>query len=199
MLAGMARRMLHDWSMHLTLASVAVAAALASGCYGTTSGTVGYSSGYYAQPDLAYVAPGVSVIADYNEPIFYSDGFYWRNYNNSWYRSGYYTGGWVSAAAPYGIVNIRTPGAYVRYRPNGYVRGGGYYGPRGYVNRGGGFRNNGPVVRDHRANPGRSTYRPPVQSGGYRGRGNGTVIRGTSGPARPPMRSGPRGGGARRR
>ncbi len=185
--------------MRLTLASVAVAAALATGCYGTTSGSVGYSSGYYAEPDLAYVGPGVSVIADYNEPIFYSDGYYWRNYNNSWYRSGYYTGGWVSAAAPYAVVSIRTPGAYVRYRPNGYVRGGGYYGPRGYSNRGGGYRNNGPIVRDHRANPGRNNYRPPVQRPAYRGRSNGPVIRDHRGPSRPPMRSAPRGGGVRRR
>jgi hypothetical protein len=187
----MARQMLHDRSMRLTLASLAVAAACATGCYGTTSASVGYPGGYYAQPDLAYVSPGVSVIADYNEPIFYSDGYYWRNYNGGWYRSGYYTGGWVSAAAPYAIVSIRSPGAYVRYRPNGYVRGGGYYGPRGYTNRGG-YR--GPVVRDHRANPGRSTYRPPVQRPAYRN--NGPVIRDhRGGSSRPVMR----GGGPRRR
>lgn len=183
--------------MRLTLASMAVAAVFATGCYGTTSGSVGYSNGYYAEPDMAYVGPGVSVIADYNEPIFYSDGYYWRNYNNSWYRSGYYTGGWVSASAPYAVVSIRTPGAYVRYRPNGYVRGGGYYGPRGYANRGGGYRNNGPIVRDHRANPGRNNYRPPAQRPAYRN--NGPVVRDHRGSSRPPMRSAPRGNGGRRR
>ena len=37
------------------------------------------------------------MIADYNEPIFYSDGYYWRNNGGTWYRSSYYTGGWVYA------------------------------------------------------------------------------------------------------
>ena len=47
------------------------AGVLATGCTATVA-----SDPY--PPDLVYAAPGVQVIADYNEPIFYSDGFYWR-------------------------------------------------------------------------------------------------------------------------
>src|SRR5580765_4401630 len=88
-------------TMHrITLPTVMTAAVLLAGC----AGTVGYeasvsSDGYYG-PDLVYVAPGVQVIADYNEPIFYSDSFYWRFDGGTWYRSRSYTGGWVYATPP---------------------------------------------------------------------------------------------------
>lgn len=58
----------------LTLLTV-FAAALATGC----AARVGYRasvSGEAYGPDLVYVAPGVQVIADYDQPIFYADNFY---------------------------------------------------------------------------------------------------------------------------
>lgn len=80
-------------------------------------------------PDLVYVSPGVQVIADYNEPIFYSDGFYWRYYGGTWYRSSYYTGGWVYARPPVAVLRIDRPYAYAHYRPYGYVGRGRTVGP----------------------------------------------------------------------
>src|SRR5438477_12979875 len=58
---------------------------------GSALATVGCAAHVgYAEPyggvDLVYAAPGVQVIADYDEPIFYSDGFYWRQYGGGWYR-----------------------------------------------------------------------------------------------------------------
>jgi hypothetical protein len=113
----------------------------AAGCYGTSGvATVGYTSdgyydGYYS-PDLVYVSPGVQVIANYNEPIFYSGGAYWRYYDNRWYRSPYYNRGWVYATPPYAVRNIHSPYSYRYYRPHGYVSRGDYY--------------NRPYYRDHR-------------------------------------------------
>jgi len=72
-------------------------------------------------PDLVYVSPGVQVIADYDEPIFYSDGFYWRYYGGTWYRSTYYTGGWVYARPPVAVLRVDRPYAYSHYRPQGWV------------------------------------------------------------------------------
>ncbi len=72
-------------------------------------------------PDLVAVSPGVQVIADYEEPIFYSNGFYWWNYGGGWYRSGYYTGGWVEAHPPVAVVRIGEPYRYRHYRPRGYT------------------------------------------------------------------------------
>lgn len=118
---------------------------VASGCAGTTSGGY-YASASYSTPDLVYVSPGVQVIADYDEPIFYSDGFYWRYYGNTWYRSPYYNRGWIYARPPSAILRIDRPYAYRHYRPSGYVSR--RYDNRRYDNRG--YRRPAPVVRDHR-------------------------------------------------
>jgi hypothetical protein len=108
--------------MRRTILLVLAAGALATGCY--AHGDVGYSGTYYAtatSPDLVYVSPGVQVIADYDEPIFYSDNFYWRYDGGVWYRSGVYTGGWAVYTPPRAVLSIRSPYAYARYRPPGYV------------------------------------------------------------------------------
>src|SRR5262245_24666070 len=73
-------------------------------------------------PDLVAISPGVSVIADYEEPIFYTGGFYYWRLGGAWYRSPNYTTGWAYwPRAPYGIVQIRVPYRYKYYRPYGYV------------------------------------------------------------------------------
>lgn len=104
------------------LAFILIAAALAActgGGYYRTSGTVAVTA---SAPDMAYVSDGVYVIADYDEPIFYADGFYWYNANGYWYRSSNYTSGWVYVDRPsYRVARIGNPYAYVRYRPHNYV------------------------------------------------------------------------------
>jgi hypothetical protein len=100
---------------------------------------------------MVYVAPGVQVVADYDEPVFYSDGYYWRYYGNTWYRSNSWQGGWAHYNPPRAVVSIRSPNAYVRYRPNGYVerRPARVYRERYRADRNDRGRNR-PVVRDHR-------------------------------------------------
>ena len=73
-------------------------------------------------PDLVEVSPGVQVVADYDESVFYSGGAYWRWSDDGWYRSDNYAGGWAYAgAAPEAVVRINRPSAFVHYRPGGYV------------------------------------------------------------------------------
>ncbi len=106
----------------IVLPAVVLAAGLMTGCTATVTGDAYPPDEYgYQQPDMAYVSPGVQVIADYNEPIFFTDGFYWRFYGGGWYRSSYYTGGWVYARPPVAVLRIDRPTAYVHYRPVGYV------------------------------------------------------------------------------
>lgn len=143
--------------MRLMLPIVA-ALALGAGCAGT--GSVGYTAAYSAPaPDLVYVSPGVSVIADYEQPIFYSDGYYWRHDGGYWYRSSAYTHGWVYARPPRAILSVGDPYRYVRYRPSRQV----VYRDR-YNNRPV-YRPARPVMRDHRYDRGydrgndRRTYR----------------------------------------
>jgi hypothetical protein len=152
-----------------TLPAMLAAAALAVGCAGGGY----YSEVGYSSPDLVYVSPGVSVVADYDEPVFYSDNYYWRYNNNNWYRSNYYDRGWSYARPPIAVGRIQSPYAYRHYRgPDAQVVRRGYYG--GY--------NRQPVRRDYRGGIYRNdgyrggTYR----NDGYRGdrsRGNRTVIR----------------------
>ena len=137
--------------MSTKLVTLLITTALA-GCASRGS----YSSGYYASasvstPDMAYVAPGVHVIANYDEPIFYADGYYWYNSNGYWYRSPRYTGGWVYVDRPsYRVARISNPHAYRYYRPNNYtVRNRPVAADR--IER--------PVVRDHRARRGGGYYR----------------------------------------
>ncbi|MFT3692656.1 MAG: hypothetical protein QM831_05915 [Kofleriaceae bacterium] len=153
-----------------------VASAALAGCYSEDPGVaVGYGGGGYvaAGPSMAYVSPGVQVIADYDYPVFYSDGFYWRYDGGMWYRSGYYNRGWaVSYNVPVGVRGIGHPEYYSHYRGGGYYGGyrggyrpntawgarqggvrvdggyrGGYRAPATVYRGGGGSR---PVVRDHR-------------------------------------------------
>ncbi len=127
-------------------ATFVLAATLATGCAATVA-----SDGY--GPDLVTVSPGVQVIADYDEPIFYSDGFYWRFYGGGWYRSSYYTGGWVYARPPVAVLRIDWPHAYVHYRPMGW---------RGHP------RTAAPVYAAPRAAPAPG-WRGPPPAAGWRG------------------------------
>jgi hypothetical protein len=108
----------------------------AFGCAG--SGTVQYS-GSVSTPDLVEVSPGVQVVADYDEPVFFSEGFYWRYDNGGWYRSNNYASGFVFVdAPPVTVSRIERPERFVHYRPHGYVA---RNRPRERPE---------PVVRDHR-------------------------------------------------
>jgi hypothetical protein len=85
------------------------------------AGTATYSaSGTYSSPDLVEVEPGIQVVYGYNEPIFYSDNFYWRNNGGRWYRSAYHDHAWVAYEPPQRVRTIRQPERYRNYRPAGY-------------------------------------------------------------------------------
>lgn len=158
--------------MKKILLPVVAALGFTAGCY--THGDVGmsYSSGggYYAAsgPDLYYYSPGVSVVAYSDDPVFYSDNYYWRYYDGVWYQSPYYNTGWsVSYNVPYGVRSIDRPYSYARFRPGqgwtrvragntGYAQGGvqvrDHRGGNGYYNNGGYARPAPqPTVRDHRS------------------------------------------------
>lgn len=91
--------------------------AYSGGAYATTS-----TDGYAATPDLVTVQPGVQVVADYDEPVFFVDGFYWRFNDGYWYRSNNYYAGWYFyERPPVAVLRIERPYVYAHYRPPGYV------------------------------------------------------------------------------
>ncbi len=133
--------------MHrFTLLTAVAAVVLAAGCLGTVGYSASVSSEGYG-PDLVYAAPGVQVIADYDEPVFFTDNLYWRFDGARWYRSSYYNRGWVYAAPPAAVLRIGRPHDFVHYRPQGWVA---RRAPQ-----------QGPIARDHRAETPRVERRPP--------------------------------------
>jgi hypothetical protein len=99
-------------------ACVFAAAASVAGCSGASdaeyAGEVRVSS-----PELIEISPGVAVIADADEPLFYSDGHYWLYQDGAWFRSDSYRGGFARidlAIVPERIRSIDQPGLYVQYR-----------------------------------------------------------------------------------
>jgi hypothetical protein len=73
-------------------------------------------------PELVDVSPGVQVIYDYDEPIFFSDGFYWHQDNGVWFSSRSYRGGWGRYdGVPMRFRGNFNPHAYAHFRPAGYV------------------------------------------------------------------------------
>ena len=129
---------------------ILLAAVLGTGCYvQDQTRYVATAPGPAAEgADLVEVSPGVEVIADYNEPVFFADDYYWVNRGGVWYSSTWYGGGWGRAGyvSPR-IYGIGHPEGYAHYRPNGYVRG--YHGGNrgGNVNHGGGSYHSRPAVR----------------------------------------------------
>ncbi len=139
----------------MRLIALLFAGVLGTGCYATGSGYVAGPSvavtATTVAPDLVYVSPGVQVIADYNEPVFYSDGFYWRETGGTWYRSSYHTHGWTYAAPPRAVISIGNRHSYRHYRPSGYR-------PRAYS-------------RDYNARPSRApAYQPRAARPAYQAR-----------------------------
>ena len=126
-------------------------AAALGGCIASGSADVSYGGGVgVVTPDLVMVSPGVQVVADYDDSVFYSDGYYWRSDGGMWYRSTYYSGGWgYYASPPSAIISINEPYRYRNYRPNGYQPRHQPYRQPEPIRRGG-APEGGAVVRDHR-------------------------------------------------
>ncbi len=171
------------------LRSLLLCTALLAGCYSEEPDAVyaGGGAAYGAAPGLVEVSPGVDVIADYDYPVFYSDGLYWRYDGGMWYQSGWYGGGWgVAYNVPYGVRGIHNPGGYAHYHgasAPGSIRDhrGGSYNGGGFARRGGSY-NGGYRAAPVRSSPGQFRSAPAARSfggggarsgGGFRGGGGG--------------------------
>jgi len=93
------------------------------GCYATVGGDGrgGASFGLILPeilPPLVVVEPGVSVVGDLDEEVFYSDGYYWARQDQGWYRTQDHRRGWARVEerqVPRSMVQS-PPGRYRRYR-----------------------------------------------------------------------------------
>ncbi len=95
---------------------LAVATGATSGCVARVHGSARTTAVVEAEPSLVLV-DGVWVVEDYDEPVFYDEGFYWRFYGGVWYRSGVHHGNWVRVdVVPVRVRSIDRPTRFVRYR-----------------------------------------------------------------------------------
>ena len=65
-------------------------------------------------PPLVVVQPGIQVVPDYDEEVFFVDNYYWVRRGPQWYRARDHRGGWVVVEAP------RVPRPLVALRPGHY-------------------------------------------------------------------------------
>lgn len=101
--------------MTKTLASLLLAGALAA-CAGQAE--VHYS-GDASTPELVAMDgdPDVMIVANADEPMFYSDHAYYLYRDRQWYRSSSHRHGWTREdQPPLAVQRIHRPTAYVHYR-----------------------------------------------------------------------------------
>ena len=94
-----------------------LAAAVLAGCAGGQAEYAGEVT--VTSPQLVAVEPGVEVVADANEPLFYSDGYYWLYRDGLWLRSDNYRGGFARIdvnMVPTQLRRLPEPGSYVHFR-----------------------------------------------------------------------------------
>lgn len=99
-----------------------VATALAACAGGEMEGQVNTTADVrVTSPDLVAVGPGIQVIADADEPVFYSDGYYYLYRDNGWLRSDNDRSGFARIdvmAVPERLRAIPQPRVYAHYRRN---------------------------------------------------------------------------------
>lgn len=105
--------------MNVSACALLVAASLA-GCAGT--GDVQYAGEVHVtSPQLVQVSPGVQVLADADEPIFYVSGDYWLYRDGYWFRSDYYQTGYARVEyrrVPQELRDVERPQLYAHYNRN---------------------------------------------------------------------------------
>jgi hypothetical protein len=101
----------------LTLISAAAAVNLGCEVRGETRGAVDPPIVFTEAPTLVTIEPGVFVVRDADQPVYWVDSSYWVYRDNVWYRSSTYDGGWTVVevdVVPMTIVH-RDHHAYVHY------------------------------------------------------------------------------------
>jgi len=72
-------------------------------------------------PPLVVVHPGISVVSDYDQEVFYADGYYWTRRDDGWIRARDHRGTWARVEPRYVPAPLvqAPPGRYRHYRGGG--------------------------------------------------------------------------------
>jgi hypothetical protein len=91
----------------------------ASGCLAGVATTATVSADVSPSVSVVALQPGVWVVEDYSQPVFYSNNVYWMYDGGVWYQTSVWGGGWTAvsiATVPVAVRRIDRPTRYVRYR-----------------------------------------------------------------------------------
>ena len=89
---------------------------------------------FHTQPTLAVIQPGVQVVVDHDEEVFYADHHYWAHRGGEWYRARHHSHAFAYVErdrVPAALLSFEL-GHYRHYHPGGGHAGGhgaddGYY------------------------------------------------------------------------
>jgi hypothetical protein len=81
-------------------------------------------------PPLVLVSPGLQVVEDCDDEVYFHSGFYWVRQHDHWYRTRHHGGGWerMERAHVPAMLFSQPGGRYVRYKPAKFAKG---HGDRG--------------------------------------------------------------------
>jgi hypothetical protein len=77
---------------------------------------VSINIGWAAPPPVVEVSPGVQVVQDYGEEVFFTGGHYWVERGGAWYWTNDFRGHWVPAGPPPVFLRDHHRGSYLHYR-----------------------------------------------------------------------------------
>lgn len=106
-------------SKPLLFALLLTGGAAFAGCAGGEADVRYGGSVAVVSPDLVTIDNGLQVIADADQPVFYTDDAYWLYRDGGWYKSSDYRNGWAHISieiVPMRLRRIDRPEAYVHYR-----------------------------------------------------------------------------------
>ncbi|MDX2088822.1 MAG: hypothetical protein SFX73_13275 [Kofleriaceae bacterium] len=160
------------------LVSACAPAATGVGVQGTVV-TSGPPGAWDAGPDLVWAAPGVQVVAGWDQPVFFVDNGWWWWNDGGWMWWG--PGGWAWAQPPLALrTHIRDPWRFRGWGAPGQLAAS----PRWYTYDRwfAGSRRWSPAIRDHRggwrAPPAARSWSAPSRAGWSGGWGSrGATIR----------------------
>ena len=77
---------------------------------------------WLAPPPLVVVEPGIQVVPDYPEEVFFVDSWYWVRRDGRWYRARDYRAGWSYVTAPPATLVRIPPGRYRNWKQRAVIR-----------------------------------------------------------------------------
>ena len=80
---------------------------------------------FSAPPPLVVISPGVQVVEDNDDEVFFVDNYYWHRRDGRWFRNQTHNGTWVvveERLVPRPIFGF-APGSYRRWHGNGHGNG----------------------------------------------------------------------------